>query len=197
MQTREAFTIEADNFSPLTIDTTFQAWELVKQWSQMDESLLQQNLKVEKLKVYPDLSLGYFLGTNNAPDSKRYNGFEVGVALPLWLPSKHAGIRSNKLRTEALQNSREHQLLLLKNRYTSLKLAYESAQLRWQYYQNQGNALQAELKKSADKAFALGEINSMAYFLLLDQIIKTEIDALDALRNYNLLVIRINCFGLE
>lgn len=197
MQTQEDFTVDADNFAPLALDTGFQAWEVVRQWSQIDESLLQQNLKVEKLKVYPDLSLGYFLGTNNAIDNKRYNGFEVGLALPLWLPSKQAGIRSHKLQTEALQNSREHQLLLLKSRFTGLKLAFESAQLRWQYYQNQGNALQVELKKTADKAFALGEINSMSYFLLLDQIIKSEIDALDALRDYNLLVININSFGLE
>ena len=70
--------------------------------------------------MLPDFSVNYFLGSNQYQNSKYYHGFQVGVALPLFLGSSKAKINAAKLSANARQLSTENQISLISNQLNQL-----------------------------------------------------------------------------
>ena len=142
-------------------------------------------LKIEKNKILPDLSLNYFTGTNNYENARQYNGFQVGLAVPLFFGSQKSKIESSKLSLNAQQLISENQIIQLKSKIENLKkeeLKYREA---IQYYETSGRQLHDEILRATMRSYQLGEIDLFKFTSSYENAVQIKIDYLDNVLKYN------------
>ena len=197
MNTTEEFEVNIADYKPVADEQTKLSDSSLMLYIQSVNAIAGQEVKVQKMKTYPDFQLEYFLGTNNGINHKLYNGFQVGLALPLWLPSHRAGIKSLKLQAEAIHYQGIVKRNRLVNSYNQKRLELVAAKKQLDFYLIQGNALTEEIRSASQKSLEAGEINALQYLLLLDQVIRSEMDYLGAVYRYNKLLIETKYQGFE
>ena len=70
-------------------------------------------LKAEKNMLLPDVTLGYFNGTNRYDGARNYQGFEVGLGIPLFFGEQRAKVKAKQYAMEATGNLQNHYTLTL------------------------------------------------------------------------------------
>lgn len=121
------------------------------------EALAEQQVKLEKNKVLPDLSIGYnYQGVN----SSNYSGFLGGLSIPLWNSNnKVKAARANLEFTQANTGAETAQL------YTRFQENYQQYQLlkrKFEEYQETFKDLNSE--ELLFKAYKLGEFSFLDYY---------------------------------
>ena len=71
--------------------------------------LSEQQLKLSKHGLLPDLNLGLFQGSNNGASPNRYYGFQAGIAIPLFYGADKAKIQA--IQTEILMKEHEYSIM--------------------------------------------------------------------------------------
>jgi cobalt-zinc-cadmium resistance protein CzcA len=160
---------------------------------------LRQNaeLKVEKNLLLPEFTLGYFNGTNRYEGAENYQGFEVGVGVPLFFGEQRARVKAKQFAMEATASLQASYIRNYENRVSELMnglAKYKDAIL---YYDRSGKALAAELIRSAQKSYSVGEIDFFRLAQSLDRALEIELGYLDNVHWYNELVLEINYLTLE
>jgi len=157
----------------------------------------EAQLRVEKNKLLPDITFGYFNGTNRYPGAKNYSGYEAGLGIPLFFGQNKARIRELKIGQEInryhLDNFRQH----LNSKHAELKVEIAGRKSALDYYYNSGEKLSREMIRMARLSFEKGEIDLFSYLMTLENAIQIEIDYLDNLSDYNFNVIELNYLTLE
>lgn len=152
----------------------------------------ENELKLARQQVLPDIELGVFQGTNRGANTGTYTGFQAGVALPLWFGANKARIaaaRKNKKINQFELSNYESQL---EGYYRSLISEINALEKSIQYYQESGEELGKELIKHATEAFKSGEIDYLQYTQLIENALDIEITYLSDLLQYNFKVIEVN-----
>ena len=158
------------------------------------------NSKLEKSKLMPDLSIGYYNMTmkGTGADNKYYNlstrfqSVQVGVGIPLFFGSYKAKINASKINQHISENS----YLLEKN---NLQLGYKSVIGQYQtnletvnYFEKTALKNSSLIFETANKQFTNGELNYLEWVMLTNQAISIQSDYLDAVKNLNETIIQIN-----
>ncbi|MDO8897480.1 MAG: efflux RND transporter permease subunit, partial [Bacteroidales bacterium] len=194
MHSQQAIETFTSEYLPMTDDTLKMGDSLSRMLtSSIGETAIRQH-KVERYQAYPDLNLEYFVGTNAAEGAKRYNGFQVGLAIPVWFPSKIASVKAARLHAESATLLAESMERKRKDAIYSKKLSLQSAEEMLNFYQKTGNTLNDALRKAAIRSFETGEINALQYLLLLDQVISAENEHLNAVHRHNTQLIELKYF---
>ena len=164
-------------------------------------SLLEHN--VEKAKLLPEFSVGYFNLSLNGPNkdlngdpvvftsSNRFTGFMVGIGIPLWTKPFAANIKAATIQAEeteankvALENNLNGQWLELMQQYNK--------NLKSVAYYRENVLPQADLMLSQfDKSFKNGAINYVEYQQGLNSALTMKFNYLENLNQYNQTVIQI------
>jgi cobalt-zinc-cadmium resistance protein CzcA len=155
------------------------------------------NFRLEKSALLPDLNLEYFQGINNGPNAELYQGFAVGLNLPLWF-----GATKSKIKAAGIQQKIVDQHYLdISTRLQSYKQQLLSALKRDKQaidnYQQQGKYLAQELLKAAQKSFQYGEINFLQFVQSVQNAQAIELVYLDNLISYNQNSIRLKYLNLK
>ena len=160
---------------------------------------LKQNaeLKVEKNLLLPELTLGYFNGTNRYEGAEHYQGFEVGVGVPLFFGEQRARVKALQFAMQATANLQNLYIRTYENRISELKKGLAKYQEATDYYESTGRLLANELTRSSQKSYSAGEIDFFRLAQSLDRAIAIELGYLDNLNSYNQLVLDINYMTLE
>ncbi|CAL66096.1 TolC family protein [Christiangramia forsetii] len=121
------------------------------------EALAEQQVKLEKNKVLPDLSIGYnYQGVN----SSNYSGFLGGLSIPLWNSNnKVKAARANLEYTQANTGAETAQF------YTRFQENYQQYHLlkrKFEEYQETFKDLNSE--ELLFKAYKLGEFSFLDYY---------------------------------
>ncbi|WP_300441495.1 TolC family protein [Christiangramia sp.] len=121
------------------------------------EDLAEQQLKLEKNKILPDLSIGYnYQGVNTS----NYSGFLGGISIPLWNSNnKVKAAEANLEYTQANTGAETAEL------YTRVQENYQQYQLlkrKYQEYQETFKDLNSE--ELLFKAYELGEFSFLDYY---------------------------------
>lgn len=156
------------------------------------ERLAKSSLSVEKQKLLPDLQVSVFQGTNNGDYAKHYNGFQVGVSVPLWFGAHTSKIKAAKTETLIVANEYENYKLQLQSKYESLLSDLKKLETTITYYELTGKNLSEELIRTSSKAFQNGEIDFLQYVQLLENAKNIEITYLENLNKYNNTVLELN-----
>lgn len=149
-------------------------------------------LKVEKNRLLPDISLGYFLGNNKYAGSKNYQGVQVGLGIPLFFGEQKARINANKIAIDINQNLQSNYLKILNAKQKELKSELIHLNEYLIYYQEEGKLLSEEIIRSSTMSYQLGEIDFFDYTLSMENSLTMKLDYIDKLAQYNNTALELN-----
>jgi cobalt-zinc-cadmium resistance protein CzcA len=154
--------------------------------------LSNQQLRLEKQKLLPDINAGVFRGTNNGGGDEVFSGFQVGVAIPLWFGTQKSKISAAKIETEILTSESENYQIQLIAKYRALQADLRQLEEGLKYYESSGKRLSEETIFHATQSFQSGDINFLQYTQLLDNAKGIESNFLNTLFQYNITVLEAN-----
>ena len=153
--------------------------------------LQQQNLfaetlvKVEKNKVLPEFSVNYFVGSNSYENAKKYQGFELGVSIPVFYKSYSNTVKSAKIAYDAQKIISETEMDEIKQKLQVLNSEKLKYHIKLKQYQESDLPLAEEIKRTAVKAYQLKEIDFLRLANSLETAFQIESDYYENIFNYN------------
>jgi len=171
-------------------------------FAQQQIELSRMETKLEKSKLLPDLSIGYFSQTirgeqtvNDVPrtfgSGDRFTGIQAGVAVPLWFGSNAAKIKAARLKEKVSQFSAENYSKSLLGNYNSLLGEYAKYNNSLNYYEKQAVPEADLIIDQASKSYKAGAIDYLDYIQSLSRALSIKQNYLDALNNYNQTIVSI------
>ena len=154
-------------------------------------------LKVERNLLLPEFTLDYYNGTNRYEGAEHYQGFKVGVGVPLFFSEQRARVKAKQFAMQATANLQDNYIRNYNNRVSELMNELAKYQDAILYYELTGKNLAAELIRSAQVSYSAGEIDFFRLAQSLDRAVEIEMGYLDNLHWYNELVLKINYLTLE
>ncbi len=144
------------------------------QYFQQQAELGNRLWRVERARVMPDITLGYFnqslTGYQNIYGSdqyfgpnKRFTGFSVGVSLPIWFRPQLAKVKAASLGQKVAQTQADYFQKNLQGQFKEAYLDYLQLKNTLSYYENQALPNAELIIKQSRKAFAGGEISYVEY----------------------------------
>ncbi len=170
--------------------------------AQQQIELSRIETKLEKSKLLPDISIGYFSQTirgeqtvNGMPRTfgggDRFTGIQAGIAVPLWFGSGTAKIKAARLKEKVSQFSAENYSKSLSGQYTSLLGEYAKYNNSLSYYEKQAVPEADLIIHQASKSYKVGAIDYLDYIQSLSRALAIKQDYLDAVNDYNQTIISI------
>ncbi len=142
-------------------------------------------VRVEKNKIAPDISLNYFLGSNQYENGKKYHGFQIGVAVPLFYRSDKAKIDAAKLSANANSLLIENEIAAINSQLNQFLSDYLKYKVLIDNYNLSGEPLMNEIMKTAKKSYQIGEINFYQFVNSYETAIQIKLEFLDNVLKYN------------
>jgi cobalt-zinc-cadmium resistance protein CzcA len=142
-------------------------------------------LRIEKNKMLPDISAHVFTGTNTWENSNYYNGFQVGLAVPLFFGDKKARIRSSRISVNAQQLLADYEIASFKNKIDAYRREAQKLQEGIEYYNTTGRSLYNEILHAAVKSLESGEIDLFKFTVSYENAIQIRLSYLDNVLQYN------------
>ncbi|MFN9329955.1 MAG: TolC family protein, partial [Cyclobacteriaceae bacterium] len=158
-------------------------------------AVADQEKRVLKNQALPDLTIGYFNQTligiplaeagSTASTTDRFQGFSVGLHIPLWFVPQTARIKSAEV-------GRERQQALLGWQQQQLRGAWQHAVQQYEKYKSSVNYYRSSalpnadiIRSQADKAYKAGEVGYLEYLLALRQSLQIREAYLKDLNQFN------------
>ena len=142
--------------------------------------------KVNQNSLLPSINLDLFRGTNLAPGSKVYPGFEVGVGIPLFFGAQSAKIKANKIAQEQIDFESENFRSRLETNFSTIQKRLDQSQQIITYYETEGKSLADQLRAQASRSFQEGEIDFLQYVQLVENSRTITLQYLQARLDYQL-----------
>jgi cobalt-zinc-cadmium resistance protein CzcA len=158
--------------------------------------------KLEQSQLWPDLNIGYFsqtiIGTqdvNGIPqtfgNNDRFNGFQAGIAVPLWFPPYTSRAKAAKVAEEIAQTNAENYARSVYGSYQSLLDEYNKFTSTVDFYENQAVPEADMIIEQATLSYKAGALDYLDYVLTLDRALAIKQNYLEAVNNYNQTIISI------
>lgn len=162
----------------------------------------KQALRVERNRFLPDLEFGYFnqtligfqntAGTEEFYDkNKRFQGFVVGVAFPLWAAPQAARVKAANYQQEVAQKNADYTKALINQEYEQAQRELKKNEISLAFYEQSALQNAALILTQALKSFRAGEIGYVEYLQSLRTAIGIKANYLLALQQHNLSIIKI------
>ncbi len=173
--------------------------------SDQQKTIASANTKLERSRMLPDLSLGYFntsmqgTGANNVfyLPSRRFNSAHIGIGIPLFTASQKAKVNASRLAEIMAEDSYQNQLNILETQYRSARSQYETYLQASNYFEQTSLPQAIIIAQTANKQFINGEINYLDWVMLNNQAIIIRSNYLDILKALNESIISINYLNSE
>ena len=158
---------------------------LVTNYLHQQVNLIKAQIKVEKNNAMPDFNFNYFIGTNHYANAKYYNGFEIGLALPLFYGSQKNSIKAAKIAYESQEQLTVDEISKINKRINDLNALVMLNSKLIEQFQETEIPMANEIKRTAVRAYDMKEIGFFQLANNLETAIKIELGYCDALFNYN------------
>lgn len=196
------------NMVSSVVDTAYLDHHPLLTYSKQQIKVAEVGRTVEKNRLLPDISLGYFnqtlIGSQNINGTeqyfgsdKRFTGFSVGIALPLWFRPQQGKIQAAAMESKIAQTEYKNTRNILRTSLNQFVQQYKQARTSFDYYQQQG-LQQADVQlQTAEKAYRAGEIGYVEYLQGITQAINIKEQHLIAFNRLNQIIIQINFISGE
>lgn len=167
-------------------------------WQYFENALAYRKARwqQEKQNLWPDLSLEYFQGTNDALH-KNYVGYQFGLKIPLLFSGNASKIKALKIAQDRVWQEGEDYKLQWQIEQERLLAKLQQYQQAIVYYETQGRRFSGEIVKTAERSLKEGEIDVFQYIQSLEISKDIELTYLDNLNAYNQTIIAINYLILD
>ncbi|PRY99762.1 cobalt-zinc-cadmium resistance protein CzcA [Marinilabilia salmonicolor] len=192
LQLDEEFTLSLDALPRLDVEESDPSGHPEMLMQNAAGEMAGNEWKVNKMNWLPDISIGYFQGTNDVENTPIYRGFEVGLAFPLFFGSQSAKVKSSRMEMEAARLEYQNFGIQLSGRREALMAQYRKHARTLEIYETNRKAQAGEMMKVARKSFDSGQISVLEYVTIMDQARQVMLDYLNSLRAYNRTVLEIN-----
>lgn len=187
----DSFTVEKIEPGKLPLEMVSLTDNPGVQFFEQSKAFYQAFQRREGQNLLPDLSVEYFLGTNNGLD-QNLQGYQFGLKIPLFFNGNAHKMKAAKISTLAAEEQQKNYQFKLESEYQSLLSKLESYNQTLQYYNSQGKQLSEQLIKTANRSFKEGEINFFQFIQSIETAKEIELTYLENLNAYNQTVIAIN-----
>lgn len=159
--------------------------------------------RISRNKMLPDLSVGYFTQTligyqtidgqdRYFDSSNRFQGFTLGVSLPLWFPTYTASTKAARLHYEAAAQQEAAQRQELQRNYQVALQEYNRNKANLEYYTTSALPNAKLLEAQSLTAFKHGEVDYATLILNLQQVLRLNQNHLQAILGYNQSILTLN-----
>lgn len=161
------------------------------QQSIQEVDLAKANVKLEKAKLLPSLSVGYFNQSFNDLNKNRFNSFEVGISIPLFFGGQKSQIKAEEQKVLLTENELAYKKVEWESMYgKAIEELNTQSEIVNSYEQKQLPRAQLILK-TAHEQFTLGEIDYLDWVMLSNQAIQIQNDYYNSVLLLNQSIINI------
>ena len=160
--------------------------------------------QLERSRMLPDLSLGYFSqtidGTLDANgiafrNGYRFSGIQAGISLPLWAGPSLAKIKAAGISEEMARNNAEQFSKSLASQYDETLQEYGKYRISLEYYEQQAVPEAQLLVEQATRSYQAGALNYSDYALSLSRALDIRQHHLEALNSLNQIILLLQYFN--
>ena len=152
----------------------------------------RKQLQLERQSLLPDIQAGYFSGSNNGAAARTYNGFEIGLAIPLFYGKQKSKIKTARYQLENMDLVKEQYMLEFANKFQLLNEQLKNKQIALDLYNNNTKSLSGTILKTAILSYKQGEIEYLTLIQSLEHAKSIKLNYIDSLWAYNKTIIQIN-----
>ncbi|HMI67405.1 MAG TPA: TolC family protein [Cyclobacteriaceae bacterium] len=187
---------------PESLDTVSLAANPQLNYLRQQAAISQRARQVERNRLLPDISVGYFnqtlIGIQNINGldqffgaSKRFQGFELGLSIPLWFRPPVARAKAAAINEEILKKNADHFQTTLQGTYRQALQELDKNLSSFTYYESSALTNAGLILTQARKAYRGGEIGYIEYLQSLRNAITIKSNYLQSLNQYNQSVVKI------
>jgi cobalt-zinc-cadmium resistance protein CzcA len=165
-------------------------------YMQQQITIAEKQKKVESAKALPDLTFGYFnqsligspinaASSDLAASSNRFQGFQLGVAIPIFFGSYNAKIKAASITSDIAKTALENNQIHLKGQYEQAIQEFQKNKTSIEYYKNSGIPNAALILSKSQSAYKNGEIGYSENLLNLRTANGIQENYLSAILRYN------------
>ncbi len=158
----------------------------------LQKQYLSSSLKLAQQKLLPDITLGYFFANNNYEQKRTYQGFKVGVGIPLFFTDMSAKIRAGKIAITVNEYERQNNVVTLQTKQSMLLNDIQKHREAIENFEQNGQKLNEEIMRSATKSYQAGQIDFYQYVMSMENAQNIIIDFYQSILNYNNTALEIN-----
>jgi cobalt-zinc-cadmium resistance protein CzcA len=144
----------------------------------------KNKIKLENQNWLPNLNLEYFQGRNNEL-SESLNGFQVGIAVPLFFSGNVAKSKVANLDLQSWEQEKQNEEQKIEAYILQSKNTLAQHQQAINYYAEHGKKLASEILKVANKNYKHGEIDFFQYIQSIENATTIQMEYLESLFQYN------------
>ena len=208
MNTSEDFTITVnESWQPLifssSFDTTLIANNPTLKVLYQQSVIAEQNKKLETASTLPDFNVGYFnqslIGVQsingadvNFDGSKRFQGFNVGISIPITFFSNASKIKSLDYKQQALQKEADNGKLILQTQLQNAFQQYSQNLSQYNYYKSTALPNAEIIISTAKVGFKSGDIGYIEYLQALQTATDVQLNYLQSINLINQSIVNIN-----
>lgn len=168
-----------------------------------DVTLASQARKVERNRLLPDFTVGYFtqslIGFQRIDNNdvffgknKQFTGFELGISVPLWFVPQQSRIRAATSSMEASRSKYNFFSAQVEGELEKAQLEFAKSQTTLSFYENTANTNADLILAQAQKSFEAGEISYLEFLQAMNQVRSIRFKYLETLNQYNQSAIQLD-----
>lgn len=184
VQSDDNFQVSSNELSLLYLENMGIGKELQKKYLETVSNTFSSQVKLQNQSWLPDLSLELFTGTNKGL-GYRQNGFQIGIAIPLFFIGNISKRKTAKLEQQSWEAMRSNREIQLESFYLQKQAELNQHREMIKYYIENGQVLSKEIIKTAHMSYKNGEIDFFQYIQSMENAISIESDYLDNVLSYN------------
>ncbi|MFY9308237.1 MAG: TolC family protein [Bacteroidia bacterium] len=150
----------------------------------------KQNLRLQKSKVLPGLSIGYLNQVGpNQPTNFR---IRYGITLPLWFWNYSSQIKAAKYQYQMSQSQYAIAQKTYSAEYTQALNDFSKYTGSLNYYEQTGLKQAETIISTSKRSYDAGEISYVIYMQSLNQAFEIKLNYIETIRDYNQSIIELN-----
>ncbi|MVT08559.1 CusA/CzcA family heavy metal efflux RND transporter [Chitinophaga tropicalis] len=182
--------------APVLIDSSALQQFPALQWQRQQVVIQEKQKKLEASSLLPDLSIGYFnqsltgtalnsSGTPLAKTDDRFQGWHVGVSVPLWFGPFNARVKAAEQKRKQADLSWQQAGVMLNSRWQQARAQFARYKSSLDYYTETAMPNAVLIEKQAQLGYEKGDISYTAYILSLQEVFSIRQAYLQTIREYN------------
>lgn len=150
----------------------------------------ENKIREARSNILPDIRFNLY--KQNYGDGFKYNGFEIGLSIPIWLPFEQTGrIKMAEAQMDEIEWQQKGIEQEMKERIEHAWHGYSSSKQIIDRYNQTMSAKSARLQQLSIEAYRLGEIDLMNLILAQQTYLSNQRSYLDALHDFYLQLVQL------
>ncbi|ERJ58915.1 CusA/CzcA family heavy metal efflux RND transporter [Sphingobacterium paucimobilis] len=163
--------------------------QLLLQVQEIEKS--KANVRLEKSRLLPELSVGYFNQSFKELNRSRFSSVEVGIGIPLFYGGQKAQIRAEEQRVRYAENELYTKKMQLESEYAVLLQQYKTQLAVVTVFEHTQLPAARQITALSQEQFKNGEINYLEWVMLNNQSVQIQNDYYNAVLQFNETAIQI------